>query len=142
MTDSPPDANEAAASQVLQAPSFSRSVSQPVSACPAHSFSDSASLSPSLPTPPSPPSLSLPSFFFSPSVTPHSQSICSLCVCSDQCWAVHARYGNCLCDHAVLLFLAVNTRQLSSLWLKNRCHVDIFSELRSLSCYKILKSEP
>lgn len=66
MTDSPPDANEAAASQVLQAPSFSRSVSQPVSACPAHSFSDSASLSLSLPTPPSPPSLSLPLFFFLP----------------------------------------------------------------------------
>ncbi len=100
VTGSPPDANEAAASQVLRAPSSSLCVSQPVSVRPAHSFSLSVSALPSF----SSSSVTL-LIFFSPSVTPHSRSICSLCLCSDQCM--------CCMDtvHAVLFFIDVNTPQ-------------------------------
>lgn len=129
--ESPPDA---AACQVLRAPSSS--LSQPVSVCPACClpqasrcyFSDSDA-----------PSLSLPSFssssvtplmFFS-SVTPHRRSICSLCLCSDQCWEVHVLVNTVYCNvSAVHTVLSVYSSQ------KNTCH--IIPALRGRACRKLL----
>lgn len=72
-----------------------------------------------------------PYFFFS-SVTPHSQSICSLCLCSDQCWAVHVLM-NTVFVSAVRTVLPVYSSE------KNRCHISLSSRGRACLLQKILK---
>lgn len=103
------------------ASSLFHSVSERISACLAQPFSDSASLSLSLPPPPSPP----------PSLPP-SQSVHLLTVALQWCDVL---YGSCLC--VACCFVVWEHKTFTLTWAvyrcwKNKCHIAIFSEVRSL----------
>jgi len=116
------DANEAAASQVLQAHSFTLCLSASV-----HVLHNPSVILPLYlclyPPPPSPP----------PSLPP-SQSVHLLTVALQWCDVL---YGSCLCVACACCFVVWEHKTFTLTWAvyrcwKNKCHIAIFSEVRSL----------